>query len=651
LYRRIGVAGIFLSVTIIAIFLWWILGSGSTVEVSIREIVALIASTLLLGVSISTLFWSSEKAMFPIAFTIFTVALALISYLVIDSGSVSSPFLILLPLTLLFSSIFGMGGIIAGLLSISVIITAQYINSGLDYSSIAMLAMATALPFAISPFLWRIVDDKQEVKTVDRITQSIATELSEVADKSEVVINAIGDGVVAINSQGVLQLINPAAQEIMGWGKQDALALNYKSVLQLVDNKNQPLDPQRDPIAQALNTNQEVRTSDLTLKTKSGKKLQISLVASPVGATGSGIIVVFRDVTKEKAEEREQAEFISTASHEMRTPVASIEGYLGLALNPATSQIDDKAREFITKAQDAAKHLGRLFQDLLDVSRADDNRINSVPKVVDMITYTKDIVQGLSAKAAEKNLRLTYKPIPSDDAKVIVPSYMVNLDNDHIREVLNNLIENAIKYTPQGEVIVDVTGDDAHVVVSIKDTGIGIPAEDLKHLFQKFYRVENPETNAIGGTGLGLYLSRRLAESMGGRIWAESIYGQGSTFHLELPRISSQKAAELQAQQTSQMTIAPPESPQAVSAEPSLPPVVTPRPEIPQTQKQTPPAPQPATAAPGQQAQSTDPNYSVPRGEVLSAEQKAAYVAKLQAAAAGQSAGTPPPDGGESNSV
>src|SRR5690606_1350658 len=98
-------------------------------------------------------------------------------------------------------------------------------------------------------------------------------ELSEVADNSEVVINAIGDGVVAINSQGVLQLINPAAQEIMGWGKQDALALNYKSVLQLVNKNNQPLDPANDPIAQSLNTNQEVRTSELTLKTKGGKKL------------------------------------------------------------------------------------------------------------------------------------------------------------------------------------------------------------------------------------------------------------------------------------------------------------------------------------------------------------------------------------------
>jgi PAS domain S-box-containing protein len=590
----------------------------------------------MLGASITAIFWSAEKYRFVVSFVIFLLSVIMASLLVIDTGNAGSPFLILLSMILLFSSIFGVGGIIAALLSISTIVTAQYMSGGLTPSPIIALALSGVLPFAVSPFIWRIGNTKHEEKPVDRITQSIATELSEVADKSEVVINAIGDGVVAINSQGVLQLINPAAQEIMGWGKQDALALNYKSVLQLVNKNNQPLDPTNDPIAQSLNTNQEVRTSELTLKTKGGKKLQIALVASPVGTTGSGIIVVFRDVTKEKAEERE---FISTASHEMRTPVASIEGYLGLALNPATSQIDEKAREFITKAQDAAKHLGRLFQDLLDVSRADDNRLTSIPKVIDMITYTKDIAEGLTAKAAEKGLRLTYRPIPADDGvKRITPSYMVNLDNDHIREVLNNLIENAIKYTPQGEIIIDVTGDDSHVVISIKDTGLGIPAEDLKHLFQKFYRVENQETNAIGGTGLGLYLSRKLAESMGGRIWADSIYGQGSTFHLELPRISSQKASEIQAQQAAQLTIAPPVSPQPVQTEPAMPPVVA-----------APPAPVAAqppiqAVAPSNTAVPATPaaeGYSVPRGEVLSPEQKAAYVAKLQAAASGQTPESP----------
>src|SRR5690606_7866046 len=136
---------------------------------------------------------------------------------------------------------------------------------------------------------------------------------------------------------------------------------------------------------------------------------------SPVGQPGSGVIVVFRDITKEKAEEREQAEFISTASHEMRTPVASIEGYLGLALNPATAQIDDKARMYLTKAHEVAQHLGRLFQDLLDITKAEDGRLSNNPRAVEVVTFVKDVVEGLRPQAEAKGLILVYKPIPDEE--------------------------------------------------------------------------------------------------------------------------------------------------------------------------------------------------------------------------------------------
>ena len=426
---------------------------------------------------------------------------------------------------------------------------------------------------------------------------NLADELSEVASKSEVVINAIGDGVVAIDKLGNIQLINPAAQIIIGWPKQDAITLNYKSVLQLVDQRGEILDNANNPIGQALNVNQEMRTSNLTLLTKSGKKIMISLVVSPVSEVASGVIVVFRDITKEKAEEREQAEFISTASHEMRTPVASIEGYLGLALNPNTATIDDRGRDFIMKAHYAAEHLGHLFQDLLDVSKADDGRMSNEPKIVNLTTFIHDIVQGLGKQATEKGLRVIYKPIPDNTAeKIIAPVYSVNLDNDHIREVMDNLLENAIKYTVNGEIIVDVNGDDDNVVISVKDSGIGIPSEDIPHLFQKFYRVNDKETNEIGGTGLGLYLSRRLVEIMGGRIWAESVYKSGSTFYVQLPRIRNQDVDNLMLKQSENQS------------------TTNPLPTAPEK-----PAIKPAT--------------TVPRGEALTPEQIATYVAQQRALA------------------
>jgi signal transduction histidine kinase len=325
------------------------------------------------------------------------------------------------------------------------------------------------------------------------------------------------------------------------------MGLDYKSVLQMLSSDNHELDKTNDPVFDVLSTNQPKRRNDLQLQTSSGKKLIIEVVVSPLGRQGSGAIIVFRDITKEQEEERAQAEFISTASHEMRTPVASIEGYLGLALNPATATIDAKAHDYITKAHLAAEHLGRLFQDLLDVTKADDGRMQNNPKVIEVVSFTSDVVEGLQPKADEKQLKLFFKANSSEQGggRTIEPIYYVDLDADHLREVLANLVENAIKYTPKGEVVIDIEGDEDHVVVSIRDSGIGIPAEDIPHLFQKFYRVDNSDTREIGGTGLGLYLCRRLVEAMGGRIWVESEYKKGSTFSVELPRISHEEAQRL----------------------------------------------------------------------------------------------------------
>lgn len=372
--------------------------------------------------------------------------------------------------------------------------------------------------------------------------------ISQMSDKADVVISAINDGVIAINGLGEIELINPASEHLLGWKAEDALHLNYKSVIKLIDTKNQPVTEVNDPINQSQQSNEVVVSDVFSLETHSGKSFMAYISVSPIGQPGSGVILVFRDITAEKSDERQRAEFISTASHEMRTPVASIEGYLGLALNPNTASIDEKAREFITKAHESVKHLGNLFSDLLDVSKADDHRLKNEPKVVDLVVFVQGLVEGLTPKATEKGISILYKPIPSgsdEEMKVVSPVYYVNVDNDHLREVVDNLIENAIKYTLKGSIVIDIKGDAKKITISFTDSGIGIPREDLSHLFQKFYRVDNSETREIGGTGLGLYLCRRLVETMNGRIWAESEYKQGSTFFVELPRTDPEEANKL----------------------------------------------------------------------------------------------------------
>ncbi len=639
-HRRLSEAVVLLSLGIVALYvvpLYFHVGNGAIFGVTLAE--AIIAGAAIVA-SVVTYFLPFKKETFWPSLIVFLLFAAAVSGLIVETGGTSSPFIALWLLAGFFAAIFGLWGVLPLLAAIGALLGYEYLKGNFTPETVTVAVFSGLLPIIAGLIVWH--------NSVDRTSENkdykhLANELSEVATKSEVVINAIGDGVIAIDAQGNIQLINPAAQALLGWSKQDALMLNYKSVLHLLDQRNNELQASSDPIQQVLNDNQQRRSNDFVVLTKSSKKLSTSLVISPIGQPGSGVIVVFRDITAEKAAAREQSEFISTASHEMRTPVASIEGYLGLALNPQTSQIDAKARDFIMKAHESAQHLGNLFQDLLDVSKADDMRLSNNPKVIDLTQFVHDIVIGLDAKATAKGLQLVYVPIPKDagegGVKHIAPVYYVNLDNDHIREIVDNLVENAIKYTPAGQVTVDVNGTDDKVTVSIKDSGIGIPAEDIPHLFQKFYRVDDPETRQIGGTGLGLYLCRKLAETMGGRIWLESVYQQGSTFYLELPRISNQQAVEIKAEQERNAAaeaarlVTAPAAPIAPVFQPSpsqpVPPAVAPAAmAAPVTAPTPPPGIQPAV----------QPATSVPRGEALTREQIAAKVAQLEAMAKAQQA-------------
>ena len=485
-------------------------------------------------------FWLPKKHETSVGIFVYLLTVAVSAVTIITSGGVVSPFLVMWIIVAIFAGFFGIA--ILGIMALLVVlqIIAFVTQSGINTQFIIGHIFFGFLPLIFSLILW---GRRQQS---DNSVSNLENKLSAVEGKSDVVINAINDGVLAISKDGNIELINPSAQQIIGWEQGDALGLNWKSVLKLVASDGKEVDKLENPISQSLSKNQPAHSDKFFLLTSSEKRILVSVVSSPVGTDGEGVIVVFRDITKEKAEEREQAEFISTASHEMRTPVASIEGYLGLALNPATANIDEKARDFITKAHESAQHLGRLFQDLLDISKVEDGRMKNNPKIININEFLKEIFEGLAPKANEKQLNYIFAPDMIDEGKEksLQPIFYANIDPDHFREVTSNLIENAIKYTPSGDVTVDITGNDKQISISVKDSGIGIPAEDIPHLFQKFYRVDNSDTREIGGTGLGLYLSRRLAETMSGNLRVESKYKEGSTFYLEIPRVSSAEATQ-----------------------------------------------------------------------------------------------------------
>jgi PAS domain S-box-containing protein len=396
-------------------------------------------------------------------------------------------------------------------------------------------------------------------KHVPKPSNNAGGEVLDERKRFEVIINNIADGMVMIDNQQAIQLINPAAAAILGWYVNEAIGLNIKNVMKLVDAKGQALSEGDNPFNKVFGQHETLRQNTAYLVNRENKLMTISLAMTPLmqGQEVTAAVATFRDVSEERAAEKQRADFISTASHEMRTPVAAIEGYLALALNDKVATIDNRARDYLEKAHESTQHLGQLFQDLLTSAKAEDGRLTSHPTAVELGSFLEKITTDLRFSAEKKGLQMEFLVGSSNviDAsqnaggeKTIRPLYYVNVDPDRLREVVTNLFDNAVKYTPEGKVSIGLTGNDQVVQCYVQDTGPGIPAEDVPHLFQKFYRVDNSATRTIGGTGLGLFISRKIIELYSGRVWVESQLGKGSTFYINLPRLSSDKAAQLQAE-------------------------------------------------------------------------------------------------------
>ena len=363
-------------------------------------------------------------------------------------------------------------------------------------------------------------------------------------DLSALVLRSIREGVLIVGADGNIVLANPMASVMLGRSTDELVGLNYDSGVNLLDKSGNRVSGELSPIAISIKSGEVSEKRDLSLLTVgSNKTTPISLIVAPTAGAGSSVVVTFRDIAKELEEERERTDFISTASHEMRTPVASIEGYLGLAMNPATATVDERAMQYLNKAHESSQHLGRLFQDLLDTTKLDDGKVRTRMEPVEIVSVIKEYADAQIPNIQAKGLSYQFG---SNEAEKqfggvnISQVIYASIDRDFMQEIMNNLIENAIKYTPAGWITVNVKADDYNVQIIVEDTGIGIPRDEVEHIFQKFYRVDNSDTREIGGTGLGLALVKQRVELMNGKIWAESEQGKGSRYILMIPRLSKE---------------------------------------------------------------------------------------------------------------
>ena len=335
-------------------------------------------------------------------------------------------------------------------------------------------------------------------------------------------LEAVGDGVVLVDRDGVIRLWNTAARTITGVDEGDVLGKRIEDVVQgwheigpLIPVASKPGEP--------------VRAETVPVEF-GGRELWIS--GSGVGFE-EGTVYAFRDLTEERALEELKAEFVATVSHELRTPLAAIYGSAqtirrtDIELDPA---IKDQLLGVIASESD---RLGTIVNDLLVAGRLDANQLPLTIERCDPVELA-----GLVVESAK-----TYVP-ETIELELHVPNRVTSVaaDPGQLHQVLVNLVDNAIKYSPRGGPIsVSVTNGDGLVRFSIADAGLGVPAAEHRRIFEKFYRLDPDMTRGIGGTGLGLYICRELVRRMDGKIWVESKLGEGSTFCVELPAAAEQK--------------------------------------------------------------------------------------------------------------
>mgnify|MGYP000898109201 FL=1 len=393
--------------------------------------------------------------------------------------------------------------------------------------------------------IFNLIKKKEPVNN-GQASQNPTTNTAQSANLANLVLNSIDEGVMIVHSSGIVVLVNPAAMRLLGMSDPNMVEnLQLASILNLENSEGTKIEDDVNPVLRAVMNGENFETRDLILVSVQEQRRPVAISVVCTTTSQNERIITLRDIARELEEEGEQADFISTASHEMRTPVASIEGYLGLALNPKTATIDERARKYLEEAHASSKHLGRLFKDLLDVTKLDDKKIRVQLTPVEMVSTVRSIANGQVPMMSEKGIHYTFgaNATRSDNtARVVNQEVYASVDIDFLREIVNNLVENAIKYTASGGGIwVNVRGDDDRVLINVTDTGIGISPDDLKHVFQKFYRADNSQTRTVGGNGLGLYLVKQRVEAMGGKVWAESSFGEGSTFYLSFPRITAEE--------------------------------------------------------------------------------------------------------------
>ena len=362
-----------------------------------------------------------------------------------------------------------------------------------------------------------ITNNLNDLSEVIRLTQE---NLEQESKRLHSILSYMTDGVLATNRRGQITMINDMAKRQLGVESDDALNQNILELLKIEDEYEL-----RDLITQSpemMIYSQNVNGEYISLR------VRFALIRRESGFI-SGLVAVLHDTTEQEKEERERRLFVSNVSHELRTPLTSVKSYLE-ALDEG-ALYEPVAPDFIKVSLNETNRMMRMVTDLLHLSRIDNATSHLDVELINFtafITFILNRFDKMRSQEQEKKYELV-RDYP-------ITSVWIEIDTDKMTQVIDNILNNAIKYSPDGgKITVSMKTTDDQMILSISDQGLGIPKEDLPKIFDRFYRVDKARSRAQGGTGLGLAIAKEIIKQHNGFIWAKSEYGKGSTFTIVLP--------------------------------------------------------------------------------------------------------------------
>ena len=346
--------------------------------------------------------------------------------------------------------------------------------------------------------------------------------------KGTAILDSMTEGVIALDGQGYVVLMNPAARRMLDFAQDQG---ERRTLLEVVRDRGLADWVE---MCQALDTTEPCKR-EIECYLPTLKIIAVNAMPMPFLSERRGFLLVLHDITELRRLEKVRAEFVANVSHELRTPLTAIKGYLETVLDETMLE-SATHRRFLEIANSHAERMGRLINDLLNLSDIETGKVILDPTPISLGAFVQEISAIFEKDAAKKDVKLVNR-VPSD--------VWVQADRDRLSQILVNLVDNAVKYTPKGGTVsFEAEKTNSHQIrITVRDTGQGIPPNDLPRITERFYRVDKARARVEGGTGLGLAIVKHLVQLHGGTLHIESEYGKGTTIEFLLPAVQLQPAS------------------------------------------------------------------------------------------------------------